>query len=361
MSDQLKEVQHDYIRYANCWEDADVLLEGLQIQSGDKVLSIGSAGDNSFSLLVTDPESVVAVDINPIQLNLIELKKGAFLSLDHDQFLQFLGFKHSDDRVKTYKQVKEHLTDEIKLFWDNRLDQIEPGIIYQGKFEKYFMLFNSKILPLIHTKKRISELFKSKDKQAHEDYYKNSWNNWRWRLLIKIFFSKRVMGKVGRDPAFLKEVKVSVGDFIFGEAEKHLKSVECQQNYYLEFILTGKFQTHLPHYARQENYEKIKSNVNRLTVFKGLAEDTFEAYSGFNKFNLSNIFEYMTPELFQSVAENLVENGKSGSRYVYWNLMVPRRMGDIISQLENDKALTQQLTEKDKCFFYANVNVDVKK
>ena len=37
MSDQLKEVQHDYIRYANCWEDADVLLEGLQIQSGDKI------------------------------------------------------------------------------------------------------------------------------------------------------------------------------------------------------------------------------------------------------------------------------------------------------------------------------------
>ena len=66
MREQLNEVRHDYIRYANCWEDADVLIEGLKVQPGDRVLSIGSAGDNSFSLLVNDPELLVAFDINPI-------------------------------------------------------------------------------------------------------------------------------------------------------------------------------------------------------------------------------------------------------------------------------------------------------
>ena len=39
------------LRYAQCWEDADVLLAGLDVQPGDTCISIASAGDNSLSLL----------------------------------------------------------------------------------------------------------------------------------------------------------------------------------------------------------------------------------------------------------------------------------------------------------------------
>jgi len=77
-----EKVNFSFIRYANCWEDADVLLAGFEAGPGAKFLSIGSAGDNSFSLLATNPELVVAVDINPVQLHLIALKKAAFSALD---------------------------------------------------------------------------------------------------------------------------------------------------------------------------------------------------------------------------------------------------------------------------------------
>ena len=84
MKEQLENVAHDFIRYANCWEDAECLKAGLKIKPTDKVLSIGSAGDNSFFLLTENPELLVAVDINRVQLHLIELKKAAFKSLDYD-------------------------------------------------------------------------------------------------------------------------------------------------------------------------------------------------------------------------------------------------------------------------------------
>ena len=98
MKEQLKNVKHDYIRYANCWEDPDVLLEALDVQENDKVLSIGSAGDNSFSLLSKNPKLVVAVDINPIQLNLIELKKAVFSS--NNRFTRFLVCTNGRMRVR---------------------------------------------------------------------------------------------------------------------------------------------------------------------------------------------------------------------------------------------------------------------
>src|ERR1043166_5826818 len=43
------------IRYAQCWEDADILVEGLDVRPGDVCLSIASAGANSLALLTPGP------------------------------------------------------------------------------------------------------------------------------------------------------------------------------------------------------------------------------------------------------------------------------------------------------------------
>jgi S-adenosylmethionine-diacylglycerol 3-amino-3-carboxypropyl transferase len=359
MSDQLKEVSHDYLRYANCWEDADVLMKGLDVKSGDRILSIASAGDNSFSMLVYDPELVVAVDINSVQLNLIELKKAAMKVLDHEAFLRFMGFSNCTTRWHLFLKVKEAMTPEMADFWTDRKSEIENGIIYQGKFEKYFILFHKKILPLIHTKKRIKNLFKEKDAAQQQLFFKKKWNSLRWKILFKMFFSKFVMGRLGRDPKFLEEVEVPVSTFILGQSQKHLSSINCQHNYFLQFILTGKFNTRLPHYARKENFEKIKSRLDRLIPYHGLAEDAFNAFSQFNKFNLSNIFEYMDPNLFKMVSDNLIENGEPGSKYAYWNLMVPRQMSKISTAVKND-ATANDLSTIDCGFFYGNFIIDVK-
>ena len=360
MRDQLKKTRHDYLRYANCWEDADVLLEGLQIKPGDRVFSIGSAGDNSFSLLVDNPELVLAVDINPIQQHLIELKKAAFKALDYTEFLEFLGFLESTKRKMLFSKVQEKLEDKEAFFWKGRMAEIEAGIIYQGKFERYFQLFRTKILPLVHSQKNVQELFRKKTPEEQKQFFHSKWNNWRWRLLFNLFFSKFVMGRFGRDSAFLKEVKIPVSRFILQQAKKHLSDEHCQRNYFLQFILGGRFDDLLPHYARQSNFKKIKSNMDHLHTFHGLAEDAFAEHSHFDKFNLSNIFEYMNPAVFQQVVQDLVNNSNSGAQFAYWNLMVERQMSAVVSTLKKEDSLSEKLTQKDKGFFYSCVNIDVR-
>ena len=187
-------VSFDIIRYANCWEDADALLEGLEVKPGGKILSIGSAGDNCFSLLTTNPSIVIAVDINPNQLYLIELKKACFKFLAYDQILQFLGFKTCNKRLEIYSLLKNDLNFESRQFWDKNLNLISKGVIHQGKFEKYFQTFSMKILPWIHSKAKINRLFENKSAVEQENFYNNEWNNWRWKILFKIFFSKYILG-----------------------------------------------------------------------------------------------------------------------------------------------------------------------
>lgn len=358
---QLANVRHDYVRYANCWEDADVLLKGLDIQPGEKVLTIGSAGDNSFSLLLNDPEFVLAVDLNQAQLRLIELKKAAFISLNYEEFLSFLGFEEATNRIELYKKVCKELSLENVDYWDTYLSDLKKGIIYSGKFERYFKVFRTKILPIIHSKSTVKELFSTKNEDEQIRFYETRWNNLRWRLLFKLFFSKRVMGILGRDPAFLKEVEIPVSTFILNQAKNHLSSTRCQKNYFLHFIMKGNFGDYLPHYARKENFSKIKQNVHKLKTFHGIAEDAFKEYSGFSKFNLSNIFEYMDPELFKNVSKNFVEQSSNASRFVYWNLMVPRKMFEVSELLKNDSLSTAELRKLDNGFFYSGVFIDFKK
>lgn len=142
----------DVLRYSNCWEDADLLLEMLDIQPNDVVLSIGSGGDNSFSLLSKSPKTVVAIDPNPLQLHLIRLKAAAFQTFDYQSFLAFLGFKDANNRLELFTKICQNLPKDTAQFWEENVKQIEEGVIFAGKFDRYLRFFAQRIVPLIHTK-----------------------------------------------------------------------------------------------------------------------------------------------------------------------------------------------------------------
>lgn len=88
----LAETEFGFIRYANVWEDPVVLLEGLVPKEGARLLSIASAGDNCFSLLLSNPELVIAADLNAAQFHLIDLKIAAIRQLEQADLYAFLGF-----------------------------------------------------------------------------------------------------------------------------------------------------------------------------------------------------------------------------------------------------------------------------
>ena len=122
------EADFSRIRYAQCWEDADVLLEGLRIRPGAVCVSIASAGDNSLSLLAEDPARVVAVDLNPAQLACLELRVAAYRKLQHGELLELLGARPSTRRAEWYAACREGLSAPVRAFWDERPEDVAAGI-----------------------------------------------------------------------------------------------------------------------------------------------------------------------------------------------------------------------------------------
>lgn len=344
------------IRYGQCWEDADILVEGLGVEPGDVCLSIASAGDNALALLTREPARVIAVDLNPAQLACLELRVAAYRELAHGELLELVGSRPSGRRSALYRRCRPLLSRDVRQFWDAQGQRIEAGIGSAGKFEDYFALFRTRLLPLVHTRTRVSRLLAGGSLEERERFYQEEWDTWRWRALFRIFFSRFVMGRLGRDPSFFRYVEGSVSERILGRTRHALTKLDPAANPYLQWILTGTHTQALPLALRPEHFDIIRAHLDCLEWRQSSVEDVLTALGRnvINRFNLSDIFEYMSPESYAQLLERLVAAAQPGARLAYWNMLVPRgRPERLASVLEPCKTFAAALFARDKAFFYS--------
>jgi S-adenosylmethionine-diacylglycerol 3-amino-3-carboxypropyl transferase len=349
----------DLIRYASVWEDAAVLCEALApVAAGARLLSIASAGDNVLTLLTLDPSEIVAVDLSAAQLACLELRMAAFRALGHDELLAFLGILPATDRAPTYAVLRSCLPDAARAFWDGHPEEIGRGVVHAGKFERYFHLFRRCVLPLVHSRRTVEELGRQSDVAAQRAFYRTRWDGARWRLLFRVFFSRAVMGRWGRDPAFFAQVQGAVGERILERTKHALTEVPASSNPFLQYILSGEFPVMaLPDYLKPEHHETIRARLDRVRVVRGAAEKA--GPGGFHGFNLSDIFEYMTDAEFERSYGALLDQARSGARLVYWNMLVPRSgAARFPRRARRLDALSDGLHAGDRAWFYTGFHVD---
>ena len=349
------------IRYAQCWEDADVLLEGLDIRPGDVCLSIASAGDNSLAMLSKNPGRVIALDLNPAQLACLELRVAAYRNLRHPELLELIGSTTSQQRPALYQRCRPELSAVVQQFWDFHPAEIEAGIGSAGKFEHYFALFRRYILAAVHTRKSIDRMLAGGTLEQRRHFYEEKWNTWRWQLLFRIFFSRFVMGHLGRDPSFFNYVEGRVGTRILERTRYATTELNPANNPYMQWILTGRHTSALPYALRPENFEAIRANLQRLEWHCQSIEEFLETSNEIriDRFNLSDIFEYMSLENYHNLLQKLVRVGRPGSRLVYWNMLAARtRPENMAGQLRPLTELSRRLHLADKAFFYSNFLVE---
>jgi betaine lipid synthase len=128
--DQLKkhtQFNNEYI-YAFTWEDVRVDQRLLKLNSQDVVLAITSAGDNILAYALEGPKRIHAVDLNPTQNHLLELKVASFTALGYSDVWKMFGEgKHAAFRETLINKLSPHMSSRAFQYW---MDNTE---VFQGK------------------------------------------------------------------------------------------------------------------------------------------------------------------------------------------------------------------------------------
>jgi S-adenosylmethionine-diacylglycerol 3-amino-3-carboxypropyl transferase len=272
-----------------------------------------------------------------------------------------MGSRPSSSRAALFARCRPLLGARARAFWDSRATEIDRGIGSAGRFERYFTLFSDPILPLIHSRETVDSLLALRTAEERREFYDTRWNTWRWRWLVQAFFSRFIMSRLGRDRAFFDYAEASLSAAILERTRHALVDLDPSTNPYAHWILTGTHGKALPCALRAENFDIIRSNLDRLEWHQASLEE-FVACSGpreFDKFNLSDVFEYVSPSHYEALLADIARCCRPGARLAYWNLLVPRTRPDSLAErLHPLPTLAETLHASDRAFFYSAFRID---
>lgn len=358
----------DRLLYGACWEDLAIARTALRIPRGGLVVAIGSAGDNAIGLLLDDPRRVVAVDLNPAQTALVELKVAALRSAPAELATFVGGIPGGEGagpaRIASFETLRPRLSAVAARHWDARIEDIERGVIHTGRFERYLAWFRRGLLPVVPGGEVVRQMLAAADVEEQARLYRERWDGLAWRALFRVFFSRRLMTAIGRDPAFFEQCEGGqTGAHFLARAVQGLTATPIRRNPYVTYILSGSYR--LPHaapaYLQPARAAALAARADRLQVVTASLTDVLGELPdrSVDAFYLSDIFELVDPGTYAAALREIARTGRPGARLCYWNNLVPRtRPAALADRLSSETALAERLHAVDRAFIYSRFVVE---
>jgi S-adenosylmethionine-diacylglycerol 3-amino-3-carboxypropyl transferase len=350
------------IRYAQVWEDCRLLGRALAIGPGDDVLSIGSAGDNVLTLLLDGPRRVTAIDLNPAQAALVELKRAALRTLGYDEWVALVGARNGYDRLALYARLRNQLPTSARAFWDGRPETLAAGVMHCGRLERYFHGFQRQHLRRLVPAAVVDSLLDQDDREAQTALFDRWFERDELRAVFAAYFGRDMLALQGRDASQLRYVgDVDIPAMLWARFRHVCTALPTRGNFYLEYFLTSRFRDLDlgPPYLRPEAFAPLGRLVDRVEVVtEELGAHLERAGAGtYSRANLSDLFEYLSPDDAAALFAKLARALRPGGRIAFWNLFVPRSPAPSPAWRAHP-ATAAALWREDRAFFYSAFHLE---
>jgi S-adenosylmethionine-diacylglycerol 3-amino-3-carboxypropyl transferase len=353
------------VNYASSNEDSRSEIRALRIEDRDTILCITGSGARPLDLLTASPGKIVSIDFNPCQNFLLELKMAAIQKLDYREYLEFLGVTRSENRQDRYRSLRESLSAQAREFWDSHASIVRKGVLYQGRWERYF---RSLAFCVNCARPRLlRKIFSAGTVAEQAALWRRKWANPVWRSFLRTISMRRVWKYAFGDPGFFLHVpeSFSIHAYLenrFNDAFDHFRVSESP---FARLLFFGKFDREgaLPMHMREEHYDTIRRNLPRITIVTQSLEDYLNAYGGppFQKFSLSDFASYTGPDQHRTIWEKIVHNASPGALVCERQFLVKREPpAGIRPAISRNRRLENELGRMDNSIFYSFVIASVK-
>ena len=332
-------------------EDADTEHRALQMNPGNRALCVTASGDRPLHLLLKDCKEVVAIDLNPYQNYLLELKIAAMAHLTYQQYIAFLGMAPSKERLQILQKLLPYLTPKAQKFWNDHKKAIEAGVIYAGATEKLVLLAGRWISRL--RRRRVKKLFAAKTLEEQAEYVNKGWQTPLWKLVFRVALHPKLTKSTLKDPGLYEYVdsRINIGTHLYGRLHRVLARTPVKENAFASMILRGKISPEAyPPYLTEEGYNTIRERLDRIQIHTGNVIEYLENCPPecFDRFSLSDIASYMDRPSFERLLRAVHHAARPDARICARQFLSRHNLDpDLVPLFKRETALEEELARDD--------------
>ena len=373
--------------YNTCWEDPAVDRIALELGPDDDVMVIASAGCNALDYALEAPRSIAAVDMNPRQIALLELKLAGIRALEFDDYFELFGNGTHTRFDELYGDaLRAGLSPFAREYWDRNGRVFQPGRARRGL---YFHGLSGKVARAFHfylgfnrgLRDGVEAILNAQDVEAQRQIYDSMCRPYFWTPRVNWLLSTQfTMNMLGVPHPQRKEVERQhdggVAAFIKDAIEYVFRYLPLSLNYFWRVYLTGRYSRECcPEYLKKENFLKLKDGlVDRIHPYTGpVTQFLKESDGGISRFVMLDHMDWMSswhPAALQEEWDAVFAAARKGARAIFrsahaWpgylesvNVSVDEAPREpLMNRLRFHPELATELTRSDRVHTYAGFHI----
>lgn len=262
--------------YNTCWEDPAVDRQALALRAEDRLLVITSAGCNVLDYALLGPRRIDAVDANPRQTALLELKLAGIRRLEHGDFFALFGLGRHAHFDEIYRDVlRAELSPFAQSFWDARGDWFAAhsgGFYFHGLSGIVARAFRAYLRLRPQLGRSIDRLFESQSLAEQRELYEQGiaplmWGFWmNWTLSRQLTLSMLGVPHPQRREVIAQH-RNGVAGFIRESIEYLARNLPFRENYFYAVYVRGAYTPECcPEYLKPAQFAALKAGLANCIV-----------------------------------------------------------------------------------------------
>lgn len=323
-----KTVHNRWLIYNASWEDPRIDRQLLELNSDSKVVVLTSAGCNVLDYLIDSPAEINAVDVNPRQNALLNLKLAMVKRGEHgDLFAMFGKGAHGEFR-QVYAEVKQYLTMEDCEFWDKKISYFDKN----SKKKSFYYYGSSGLLAWLITRYLsrnrqlrlgMFSLFDTDNLQDQKEIYERIEPMIWGRFISWLVRQPYILTLAGVPRPQIRLINSQypggVGGYISDKLRHVFTEILAHDNYFWHVYLTGSYsQKCCPNYLKLENFQSLKNGVDRVNTYNnsvtGFLRENPGKYSHFVLLDHQDWLAQHDPAALAEEWQLILDNSEPGSK-----------------------------------------------
>ena len=367
--------------YNTCWEDPRLDRVALELTPHDNVLVITSAGCNALDYALTGPQHVYAVDMNPRQNALLELKLAGIRGLEFDDYFAMFGYGRLPGAREVYEQkLRRTLGPFAQAYWDRFIrffDNPRKPFYYRGTsgtFARFMRIYADRIM---RVKPHIEELLTVRSLEQQRAIYFEYIRPRLWTRLVRMAMNRdttmsllgvprvqRMQIESQYEGGLIKFIQDCV-DAVFGQ-------LPLWDNYFWRVYITGQYSRDCcPEYLREENFYRLRDGlVDQISTHTNSVQGFLEKHDGtISRFVLLDHMDWLSDRFFPMLEAEwqAIVNRAAPTARVIWRsgglntdflervqVLVHGKMRPVTDMLSFNEELAAELHAHDRVHTYGS-------